>query len=175
MPKGVYPRTDRQREQAKINFQKGREPEARKKAARTLLSKAQDPAWRAKVSQATKIAMHQPDIRERHLVALKKARKRYGINFKGGNGSPLTLMISILSDIFLPQGFIREYAIPTKKKENGFLNVPTVYKIDFAHPEKKIAIEVDGPSHKGKEQKIKDAIKTKTLQQLGWTVLRLLH
>lgn len=47
------------------------------------------------------------------------------------------------------------------------------YRVDFALPEKKIAIELDGHDyHKTKEQRTFDAQRERDLQKLGWTVIR---
>lgn len=47
------------------------------------------------------------------------------------------------------------------------------YRLDFAIPEKRIAIELDGHDyHKTKEQRTKDAKRDRYLTELGWTVLR---
>lgn len=177
MPKGVYVRNPSKKRDEAIqrNFKKGREPEARAKARETLIENAQNPEWRNMVSQVTKEAMHRPEVREKHLKGLEQARAKHGPNFKGGNGQEMTDIISYLNSILTKQGFIREYPVNTKQVREFFQNVPTVYKIDFADPEAMIGIEVDGCSHRGQEQKIKDAKKTKVLQALGWTVLRLSH
>lgn len=47
------------------------------------------------------------------------------------------------------------------------------YKIDVAHPEKKIAIEADGSSHAGPVARERDLRKQTWLEALGWKVLRL--
>ena len=47
------------------------------------------------------------------------------------------------------------------------------YRLDFAIPEKKIAIEVDGHEfHSTKEQRTKDAVRDRNLQLEGWRVFR---
>ena len=175
MPKGVYPRTKNQLEAAKRNFALGRMPEVRKKVALILKQKAADPAWREKVSLATRKAMRTPEIRERHLNGLKRALRAHGVNFKGGNGQEPTELIKQIAGVLEPQGFIQEYAVLTKKQIHNFQNVPYAYKVDFGNPKLKIAIEMDGPCHRGRAQQIKDQKKTRTLQALGWIVLRYLH
>jgi very-short-patch-repair endonuclease len=57
-------------------------------------------------------------------------------------------------------GLIRQYPVQT-------------YRIDFALPEKKVAIELDGHEyHKTQEQRTYDAQRERTLQELGWQVIR---
>jgi very-short-patch-repair endonuclease len=47
------------------------------------------------------------------------------------------------------------------------------YRLDFAIPEKKIAIEVDGHEfHSTKEQRAKDAARDRDLQFDGWRIFR---
>ena len=48
------------------------------------------------------------------------------------------------------------------------------FKLDFACPSSKIAIEVDGSYwHRSATQKVKDLLKTSELTKNGWLVLRL--
>lgn len=70
MPTGVYHRTPEMLAAAKRCLDKGRTPAVRKKAAKKLKEIAADPNWRAKVSAATQEAMHDPEIRRRHLQGL---------------------------------------------------------------------------------------------------------
>ena len=53
-----------------------------------------------------------------------------------------------------------------------FPGLPTCYKVDVANPSMKIAIEVDGASHKSLRVKEQDTRKDAYLQSLGWQVLR---
>lgn len=46
------------------------------------------------------------------------------------------------------------------------------YRIDFAYPVVRLAIEVDGPHHRLPEVKARDARRDRRLRQLGWTVDR---
>jgi hypothetical protein len=71
----------------------------------------------------------------------------------------------------LGDGWVLEYAIPTKCKQEEHL-YPTCYKVDLGYPTMKIAIEVDGRSHRWKGGLSKDLKKEGCLKNLGWTVLR---
>jgi hypothetical protein len=175
MPRGVYPRTANQLKAAVANLAKGREPAAREKATDTNRRRAQDPEWIKKVSENTKKAMHRPEVRKKHLKGLKMARTKYGTNFKGGNGQVRTKTQKLMDSILEGQGFIREYPIKTKKARERFKRIPDNYKADYAHPKKKVVIELDGPSHCSQKQKAKDKKKTTILEHLGWTVLRIKH
>ena len=53
--------------------------------------------------------------------------------------------------------------------------LPTHFKIDIAHEQMRIAIEVDGFCHAAFKVKEKDARKDKFLISKGWTVLRFLN
>lgn len=46
------------------------------------------------------------------------------------------------------------------------------YIVDFACPEKKLVVEVDGSQHAEAENSAADAARTTRLEQDGWTVLR---
>jgi very-short-patch-repair endonuclease len=65
-----------------------------------------------------------------------------------------------------------EYAIQTRPAVGKFESLPNCYKVDLASPEHKLAIEVDGKTHKLKRWKFLDRRKTAVLNFLGWKVLR---
>jgi len=46
------------------------------------------------------------------------------------------------------------------------------YIVDFACPDKKLIVEVDGSQHGDTETAAADEVRTKRLEQDGWTVLR---
>lgn len=46
------------------------------------------------------------------------------------------------------------------------------YRIDFAYPSVKLAIEIDGPHHRFPEVRARDARRDRRLRRLGWTVER---
>ncbi|GAB5506522.1 MAG: endonuclease domain-containing protein [Rhizobiaceae bacterium] len=46
------------------------------------------------------------------------------------------------------------------------------YIADFACPEKKIIVEVDGSQHAEEKQSAVDAVRSAELEKVGWTVLR---
>lgn len=63
-------------------------------------------------------------------------------------------------------GWIAELQVETGMQD------PSIYYIDVAHRELKIAIEVDGVGHSFSRQKLVDARKTAFLESRGWRVLR---
>ena len=91
-----------------------------------------------------------------------------GFPIRGGNGRGLSVAEKELIDA-LPDCFESSFVISTKKRGEG---LPNCFKIDVAHPESKVAIEVDGASHGSKCRKEQDARKEVFLHEKGWEVLR---
>lgn len=85
------------------------------------------------------------------------------------------------------RNWARLYAYPTKPEQNLEPHVAALglrYRaqhpvfaagviVDFALLDEKIAIEVDGASHRSPDAQAKDAARTSKLQRLGWTVVRM--
>lgn len=170
VPRGIYPRTTNQLQAAKRNLALGRSPEARRKAQERLAQIATDPEWRAKVSRSTCAAMRSPEVRARHLAGLANQPA----NFRGGNGQEPVPIVKLVGSILSPLGFVPEYPIKTKGHQTG-LNTPRHYKADFANPETRVVVEIDGPSHRPLERKALDSKKTAVLESLGWRVVRIEH
>jgi hypothetical protein len=108
--------------------------------------------------------MKNPDI-----VAKMRA-KLVGRTFlsRGGNGQPTVPQVRLAEAL----GWPMEVAIMTAPVKNLFPSLPSCYKVDLAHSELKIAVEVDGESHKLKKWRFLDRRKEEVLRALGWTVLR---
>lgn len=71
-----------------------------------------------------------------------------------------------------------EMIVKAKLDELGIEYIPqhstrTGFVIDFALPDKRVAIEVDGPTHLTKEAKAHDRFKEYQLKREGWTVIRI--
>lgn len=191
MPTGVYKRTAKHNAQMRRCLEMGRSKEARKKAAETMRKKANETvqasgAWgsrkemfqsnefRKRVSEATKKRMHDPEVRKRHLAGLKRARKKHGVNFKGGNGQPMLPIVAMYNKVLSQIGYVREYPVKTKG-HNTPHRCPDSYKVDFGNPTTKVAIELDGQKHTPMAQRALDAKKTEVLSALGWRVIRIQH
>ncbi len=127
------------------------------------------------MSEATKKAMHRPEVRERHLAGLKKALEKHGVRFKGGNGQEPVIAVKKMITVLEPLGFLRELPIKTKGHTSSEQKIPTHYKADFANPETKVVIEMDGPSHRNQRQQERDRKKSAVLENLGWKVIRIQH
>lgn len=97
----------------------------------------------------------------------KKLKARgWGSGERGGNGE-ITVPQARLA---LALGWETEVAIPTgKARGSGY---PSSYKVDIGNPALKIAVEVDGQSHKLPVRRLEDQKKTALLEALGWKVLR---
>jgi hypothetical protein len=85
---------------------------------------------------------------------------------KGGNGRGPSFAEQTLLDA-LGEGWVWNHPVATGKRSEGY---PTCYKIDIARPASKIAIEIDGHSHRGNKEV--DAKKQTLLEEMGWTVYR---
>jgi len=96
------------------------------------------------------------------------SRKENFKKIRGGNGS-VSATEALVRKI-LTRRFLWNFAIATgSPRGEGY---PTCYKLDFADPEKKLVVEVDGASHNSIERKDADAKKTAWLSERGWKVLR---
>jgi very-short-patch-repair endonuclease len=73
---------------------------------------------------------------------------------------------SPIEQLFWDYAMVRVYGIvPQHKIEN--------YRVDFAVPDKKVAIELDGHDyHKTKKQRTYDAERERNIELLGWKVIR---
>ena len=111
---------------------------------------------------------------EEHRRRMSEAAKAAGrtIKIKGGNGTGMANAEGALSQV-LPPGWVWSFAVSTKGLDRKALRLPTNYKIDFAYPKARVAIEVDGSSHHLLARQAQDRKKEAALRALGWSVLRL--
>ena len=117
-----------------------------------------NPPWLGKHhSEETKALLRQQGL----------ARRAAFLALRQGNGTGLTRAEALVQPL-LPSGFVWNYPVSLGKRQEGY---PTNYKLDFADPEKKIGLEIDGPSHKSRV--MLDQKKEAKLAELGWRVLRL--
>lgn len=90
---------------------------------------------------------------------------------KGGNGRGPTLAEEVLLKA-LGDGWVYSHVVKTgDAPQHGRGNRPSHYKIDVANPDLKVAVELDGHSHRGAEEI--DQKKTRFLESRGWTVFRI--
>lgn len=111
-----------------------------------------------------------PEERAAHGKSISMKLKDIGHRpmIRGGNGTGPTKAEWQLLRMF-PEGTLN-YPVKTGKwNGSGF---PPIYKVDFAIPAIKLAIEADGGSHGALKRKAADRKKAQFLEGLGWTVLR---
>jgi hypothetical protein len=85
----------------------------------------------------------------------------------GGNGKGMTVPQSMLADALQ---WPVEFVVKTGATKGD--GRPFHYKLDIAHPLLKVAVEVDGRSHRSMTVRQSDARKDLFLKSSGWTVLR---
>ena len=112
-----------------------------------------DPEVRLRVSEKLRAMGHMPRIR-------------------GGNGKGLTEAERTLLD-HMGDPWVGNHIVATRVPRGR--GIPTHYKLDLAHPDLRIAVEVDGPSHQALSVKKRDDKKTAFLTARGWMVLRFLN
>lgn len=109
--------------------------------------------------------MSNPSSREK----MKKSLSGRTPTSRMGNGMGLTKPQAILLSKLSKYRPAAEYPVST----NGIEGLPTCYKVDIAIPEIKLAIEVDGRSHRAIQRKIEDKKKDDFLCSIGWMVERI--
>jgi hypothetical protein len=107
-----------------------------------------------------------PEVQSKISAALRAMNHRPLLH--GGNGRGPTKP-QLLLHLALGPEWIMELIVLTKIRQPKW---PAAYKIDVGHPGRKIAIEVDGPSHFAKRTQESDKRKEGFLRSEGWTVLR---
>jgi len=114
------------------------------------------------VRMKTNNPMFDPEIVAK-MVHSNRVRGHYnGFQNRGGNGQLTTQQEKLAQAL----GWPTEYSIPT-----GNPKWPAAVT-DLAAPQLRIAVEVDGRSHRSQKQKNRDRMKMEMLASLGWIVLR---
>lgn len=91
---------------------------------------------------------------------------------RGGNGKTTPQQQKLFESLASQDPrWCLEFVILTgrPKKDREY---PTCYKVDIGLPEEKLAVEVDGPTHRTRRGRDKDMKKDRLLASLGWRVLR---
>ena len=103
-------------------------------------------------------------------VVAKMVAKKKGCTFlgRGGNGKPTVPQLRLSEALSLPI----EVVVLTASVAGQFASLPHHYKVDIGDEALRLAIEVDGESHKLRKWKFLDRRKESVLYALGWTVLR---
>ena len=128
--------------------------------------KCNTPEWRQRMSEQTTNGWKDPDIR----AAMRDGQQANFESRPNGSNFPTETPQTELDFIPLlcPLGYIHGYVIPTHRPEN---NGGGYYKLDFAHLEAKVDIEIDGSSHRGKKNQ--DGRRDTFLRAHGWKVIRI--
>lgn len=95
-------------------------------------------------------------------------RERF-LKIRGGNGTGMSRHEKMLSEMLIKGWDYNHVVTVGKGRGSGY---PNHYKIDFAWPEKMIALEVDGSSHSQIKRQAQDRKKEALLAELGWSVYR---
>lgn len=98
--------------------------------------------------------MHTPGIKEKVSRTLIEMGHKPPV--QGGNGRPTPEPQARLWKALRAHGAVLEHVVSTKSFRNKKNKLAKCYKIDIALPEQKIAIEVDGSSHKTLERQAQD-------------------
>ena len=132
-----------------------------------IKARSADPKWRRKVSERTREAMQRPETRQRHLDALSCVfdLSENGNNFTGGQGQQLNNNEQLYFDILVPLGYAHNHRLKYGQGRGQY------YRLDFALVEAHIAIEIDGSSHRDRQEK--DELRDQRLHSLGWKVVRI--
>ena len=139
MPRGVYKRTKPMTEAQREGLRRGHDKEARQKALAAIRENARKPEWIEKMSVTMTAVMADPEVKERHRLAIQGAPNR----FKGGNGQGIPPALRIIDPLLCSAGWIREHPIPTKGHGTAE-SPPRNYKADYALLDQKIVLEFDG-------------------------------
>ncbi len=113
------------------------------------------------------------ESRQRSTDGIRRAIKEgrvvpYGRGLGGGGkGGPPTKSENAVAPVLEPLRFVREHKVVTRQSHGEAL----WYSLDWAHPGRKIAVEIDGSSHLVREEV--DTRKDRWLLRNGWAVIRI--
>lgn len=120
---------------------------------------------------AERMRRNNPTRNPETVEKIRRASKDRTFLARGGNGALTQQQIALCQALGLPDSAM-EYVIPAAKAREHFPSLPPCYKVDLGISEVRLAIEVDGKTHKTKKWKYLDRRKTAVLNFIGWTVLR---
>lgn len=134
------------------------------------LEKVSGEYWRGKKRPEVSERMRRNNPMSDPVTKEKANQAKRGRTFlsRGGNGQPTKPQLLLANALSLPI----EYPILTGPVKGQFPSLPNCYKVDIANPETRLAIEVDGQTHRLKKWKYLDRRKESVLRALGWSVLR---
>ena len=104
--------------------------------------------------------MKNPETAAKVSASLRRIGYRPAV--RGGNGKVAPCERIMMG--FLGPEWVYNFVVVVNKH---------AYKVDFVHPQKMLAIEIDGGSHHSPKARAKDAKKDAYLKERGFAVLRL--
>jgi hypothetical protein len=133
-----------------------------------------DDDYRKRVSRLISKAQKLQDISGRvrqdwqNLNERDRQHRMQGLHKGSGNHSDAQVRLKRL----LGSGWLFEYPVGTGS--GGIRKgMPSAYRLDLANPEKRINIEVDGTSHRYRNQSKKDKRRDRFLRRKGWRIIRI--
>lgn len=138
-----------------------------------IMAKRGSPEWCAAISRGKHTSRERDPVAYQSqfgkMVATRKANGQFWLLRKGGNGKgPTEAQAKLHSCI----GGEIEYILSFGWKIGSVPGWPCCYKIDIGFPLEKLAVEVDGESHRSPKGRAVDALKEQRLRSFGWTTLR---
>lgn len=112
--------------------------------------------------------VNNPMSRPENVEKMRDKLKGRTFLARGGNSKLTRQQLLVADSLGLPT----EVAIATREVKAHFESLPPCYKVDIASVPHRLAIEIDGNSHRLKKWKFLDQRKTAVLTALGWTVIR---
>lgn len=136
-----------------------------RRVARTLKGKPQP--WS---SQRMKRLNQDAAFRQKCREGNRRRRGKSFVGQRGGRGLVTEPQRMLAEALGLAEHL--EHVVKTKPVGDQFESLPNWYAVDIAHPEARVAVEVDGNSHRTKKWQFLDRRKEAVLAALGWCVLR---
>lgn len=177
MPRGIYDRSKPRKpcsEETKAKIAasltgKKHPPERCAATSRGRVGLILTEEHRRAISESVRAAWQRPESRENIIAGMSDglARTVNGNYFNGGKGHPPNQPMLDFAAVLCPAGYLMDEICILKGPQMNAGH----YTLDFGHPEAKVDIEIDGSSHRGKEQR--DAERDTLLRSLGWKVIRI--
>lgn len=77
---------------------------------------------------------------------------------------------TVLSDWFVSVGWVPQHRVLTGVHTN---KLPRQFRLDFALPDRRLYVEIDGSVHRSKDRRARDVRRDTMLSDLGWVGLRI--
>lgn len=146
-------------------------PENCLKVSRRVQALHDDPNTRDQMRKGLEV-LHTPEVEAKSTESRRKQllTAKDGNNFTGGKGRPPNQLMLEYAKILVPLGYLMDEVIISRGKGSG---TGSWYLLDFALPDQKINIEIDGSSHNQRKRMQRDFIRDTYLRSLGWKIVRI--